>query len=46
MIYYRKKLSFGRGTKLTAVHDLKQIKSWNKFVGVLQKDLRGQIFYE
>ena len=28
------------------VCDLKQIKSWNKFVGVLQKDLRGQVFYE
>ena len=23
-----------------------QIKAWNKFVGVLQKDLRSQIFYE
>lgn len=28
------------------VCSVNEIKAWNKFLGVLQKDLRGQIFYE
>jgi transglutaminase-like putative cysteine protease len=28
------------------VCDIYEIKRWNKFIGVLQKDLRGQVFYE